>query len=205
MKKVRPAACSGFQRPDAAGYSLVELMFVVSLVFTLSAVAIPELLAAVDEFRAAGAARYVAARVHRVRMEAIMRSANVALRFTQVDGGVAFSVFLDGNGDGVRTLDIQRAIDRQIVAIERLPDHFAGVDFGVLPGLPPVEPGADAPGSDPIKLGSSNLLSFSPTGASSPGSVYVRGRKTSQYVVRVLGGTGRIRVLKFNSRTRQWK
>lgn len=180
-------------------------MFVVGLVFTLSAVAIPEYLAAVDEFRTAGAARYMAARVHRVRMEAIMRSANVALRFVWVDSGFAFSVFLDGNGDGVRTLDIERAVDRQIVPGERLPDHFSGVDFGVLSGLPSVEPGADPPGSDPIKLGSSNLLSFSPTGTSSPGSVYIRGRKTSQYAVRVLGATGRIRVLKFNPGTRQWK
>lgn len=205
MRRPRPAARICLQRPDSAGYSLLELMFVVGLVFTLSAVAIPEYLAAVDEFRTAGAARYMAARVHRVRMEAVMRSANVALRFVRADSGFAFSVFLDGDGDGVRTLDIQRAIDRQIVPGERLPDHFSGVDFGVLPGLPSVEPGVDPPGSDPIKLGSSNLLSFSPSGTSSPGSVYIRGRKTSQYAVRVLGATGRIRVLKFNPSTRQWK
>lgn len=180
-------------------------MFVVALVTTLSAIAVPPILAAIDDYRTAGAARYLATRVHRVRMEAIARAANVALRISEIDGAFSYGVFLDGNGDGVRTRDIEQAIDPQIGPSERLPDNFSGVDFGVLPGLPAVDPGTPAPGPDPIKLGSSNLLSFSAMGTSSSGSMYVRGRKTTQYVVRVFGETGRIRVLKFNPYTRRWK
>ena len=138
-------------------------------------------------------------------MEAVQRSADVALRFTQTAGGYTYSVYLDGNGNGVRTRDIQRGIDRQIQTPERLRDQFAGVDFGTLPGLPPIDPAGPPPGTDPIKLGSSDILTFSALGTSSSGSLYIRGQRTAQYAIRVLGETGKTRVLKFEARTQQWK
>jgi hypothetical protein len=85
-----------------------------------------------------------------------------------------------------------------------LSDNYAGVDFGLLPDLPPIDPGGPPPGMDPIKLGSSALLSYAPSGSSSPGSVYIRGRKV-QYAIRILGDTGRTRILKFNPHDRLWK
>ena len=51
---------------------------------------------------------------------------------------------------------------------------------------------------DPIRVGRSRMLSFSPTGTSSSGTVYVRGRGAHQLAVRVLGGTGRIRLYDFD-------
>jgi hypothetical protein len=82
-------------------------------------------------------------------------------------------------------------------------DQFPGVDFGALPGLP----GADAsapPGSDPIRLGASDRVTFTPTGTATPGSLYVRGPGNAQYVVRILGETGRTRVLKFSAGSGTW-
>jgi hypothetical protein len=35
--------------------------------------------------------------------------------------------------------------------------------------------------------------------------VYIRGRSKVQYVIRILGDTGRTRVLKFDPHARQWK
>ena len=71
--------------------------------------------------------------------------------------------------------------------------------------LPAVDAGGTPPGTDPIKLGSSNILTFTALGTSSSGSLYVRGRRNAQYVIRILGETGRVRVLKFDSRAQQWK
>jgi hypothetical protein len=79
------------------------------------------------------------------------------------------------------------------------------VEFGALPGLPPVDPGGTAPGSDPIRLGSGNIASFSSLGTSSSGTVYLRGRRDAQYAVRIFGETGKTRMLKFDPRTRQWR
>ena len=55
----------------------------------------------------------------------------------QDDDGYSFGVYLDGNGDGVRTQDIQDAVDPRIGAVERLSDNFPGVDSGCCQGFPP--------------------------------------------------------------------
>ena len=78
--------------------------------------------------------------------------------------------------NGLRTREIQDGVDRPIGAAERLSNYFAGVDFGIAPGLPAIERGGTRPGTDPIKLGTSNILTFSALGTSSSGSLYVRGR-----------------------------
>jgi hypothetical protein len=138
-------------------------------------------------------------------MEAVMRSAMVGVQFTQTAAGYSYAVYLDGNRNGVLSRDIQRGIDRAIAAVERLPEQFTGVEFGVIPGLPPVDPGGTPPGTDPIRLGSGNIVSFSALGTSSSGTVYIRSRRHAQYAVRVFGETGKTRMLKFEPRTRQWK
>lgn len=187
------------------GYSLLELVFVAGLGVTLSAAAVPQYLSAIDNSRAAGATRYISARFQRARMEAVVRSTEVALQFTQSPSGYAYAVYVDGNRNGVLTRDIQRGIDRRIGASERLPDQFGGVDFGAIPGLPAVDSGSTAPGSDPIRLGAGSFASFSAMGTSSSGTVYIRSRRDSQYAVRIFGETGKIRMLKFDRGSRQWR
>jgi type II secretory pathway pseudopilin PulG len=189
----------------ARGYSLLELMFVAGLGITASAVAVPQYLAAIDDFRASGAARYVSARLQRARMEAVMRSASVAMLFAQTPGGYTYTVYLDGNGNGVLTHDIQNGVDRRINPPERLGDHFAGVEFGAAPGLPPIDPGGTAPGNDPIRLGVSSLATFTALGTSSSGTVYIRGRRDAQYAVRLFGDTGKTRMVKFVPHTGRWR
>ena len=57
---------------------------------------------------------------------------------------------------------------------------------------------------DPVRIGSSSLMSFTPLGTATPGTIYLRGRDGSQYAVRVLGATGRTRVLRDAPGTREW-
>ena len=196
---------SGAGRLSPAGYTIVELLFVLGTAATLAGVAVPQALAGLDDFRAANAARYIAARLQRARMDAVVRSADVGLQVTAAPGGYVYAVYVDGNRNGIRSLDIQRGIDKPLMASERLPDQFTGVEFGALPGLPAVDPGGTPPGSDPIRLGSANVATFSAAGTSSSGSLYIRGRRNAQYVVRIYGQTGKTRVLKFDVRSRQWK
>ena len=187
-----------------AGYSLIELIFVAGLIATLSAVAIPELLGTIDTFRAVGAAHYVSTRLYRARSEAVMRSADVAMRFVLTDGGYRFTVYVDGNRNGVRGSEIDRGIDRQLGAVERLGDSFAGIEFGAIPGLPAVDADGVAPGDDPIRFGSSDGVTFTALGSATSGSLYIRSRRGAQFVVRVFGQTGKTRILQFNTRTWQW-
>ena len=191
---------------ELRGYSFLELMMVMALGVTLTATAIPQYLTGLDDLRASGAAHHLSGRLQRARMEAVMRSAAVGVKFTQIPGGgYSFAVYQDGNRNGVLTRDIRRGIDRLITAAERLPDQFPGVEFGAIPGLPPVDADGTAPGSDPIRLGSGSIASFSALGTATSGTVYIRGRRDAQYAVRIFGETGRTRMLKFEPRTRQWK
>src|SRR5476649_1275014 len=105
-------------------------MFVTSIMATVSAVAVPGILATIDDSRTIGAVRYLSTTLQRVRMEAVVRSSSAGLRFVSSSGGYAYGVYVDGNGNGIRTADIKRGIDRELMPLERLPDLFRGVDFG---------------------------------------------------------------------------
>src|SRR5262245_14082562 len=153
---------------------------------TVGGMAVPPLRQAANQQRAASAARYVATRMQRARMEAIVRSADVAVRFTAVPGGYTFAVYVDGNRNGVLSKDIQKGVDWRLGSIERLQDNFQGVDFGALPGLPAVDAGSTAPGTNPIRLGTSGSASFSALGTSSTGTVYLKGA-ADQFAIRIYG------------------
>ena len=180
-------------------------MFALGVGMTLSAMAVPSFLAGQDELRAANAASYVAGRLQRARMEAIVRSATVAVQFTHDGAGYAFAVYVDGNGNGVLTRDIQHAVDARIGVSERLTEQFPGVEFGTITGLPPIDPGGTPPGSDPVRLGAGDLASFTASGTSTSGTVYIRSRGGAQYAVRIFGDTGKLRRLKFDRGDRKWK
>jgi len=181
------------------------VLFRSALIATLGTATVPGVLTGLDDHRAAAAARYLSARLQRARMESVVRSRAVAVRFSHsADGRFVFTAYVDGNRNGVTSADIGRGVDEHIWPQESIADAFPGIEFGVLPGLPPVDPGGTPPGEDPIRLGSSNLATFSAKGTSTSGSVYVRGR-SAQYVVRLFGNTGKTRVLRFDPRSRQWK
>jgi len=186
-----------------AAFSLVELMFALGVVATLSSAALPRLWSSVDEFRAGGAARYVVTRLQHARVRAVARSRDTALRITHDARGFIVSVYEDGNRNGVLTRDIEEGTDRAVGPAERLNDLFPGVDFGALAAIPGAE-GSSPPGDDPIRLGAVNGVTFTPGGTATSGSLYLRGRGASQYVVRIYGETGRTRILRYSSSTRTW-
>jgi prepilin-type N-terminal cleavage/methylation domain-containing protein len=185
----------------SAGYSLIELLFVISIAATLAGVAVPITSDTIDNIRAAGAARHVAARVASIRLDAVRRSSMVALRFEQEGSDYAFMPVLDGNGNGVRAADINAGIDRAIGRPERLSEFFANVSFGLLPGIPDIDGGTGNP--DGVRIGSSSFLSAAPNGSCTGGTLYVHGRRT-QYAVRVLGATGRTRFYSYDEGAGRW-
>ncbi len=191
-------------RRAASGFTLVELLFAMGLAATVGLVAFAEVGATLEQSRATAAARYLAARLQRLRLDAVTRNTHVALRFELVDGEYAFTTYIDGNGDGVRTADIASGIDRQSGALERLGDHFANVNIGALPGVPAVDVGGVAPGADPVRLGAGNMAVFTPLGTATSGTIYLLGAGRLQLAVRVFGETGRTRALRFNATSGQW-
>jgi prepilin-type N-terminal cleavage/methylation domain-containing protein len=177
------------------GYTLLELLFTIGLVALLSGIAVPAILRGIDRSRGLVAARYLASRMILARTQAVTWGAAVALRFEQTADGLAFSTYRDGNRNGVLTTDIQRDVDTRIEPAVPLSERFPGVRIGLAPGVAV---------SDPLHIGRSTLLSFSPMGTATSGTVYVLGADGTQWAVRVLGATGRTRVLRYSPQTDEW-
>jgi hypothetical protein len=186
------------------GATLLELMLMVALGITLVGMAVPAVLGGLDAGRARVAAAYMASQLRLAHMEAVKRSRAVALRFEGADTGYRFTRYIDGNGNGVRTVDIKSGVDRILGAPERLQDNFPGVTFGVLAGVTSIDADRAISDGDPIRIGSADLLTFTPIGTATPGTLYLRGRGAHQYAVRVLGVTARTRVLEFNFGETRW-
>jgi hypothetical protein len=178
------------------------MAFVMATLATLLGIAIPPMLAGLDDARASSAARHLAAQLGAARFEAVRRSTFVGLRFQSGTPDYVFTKVVDGNENGLRTSDIARGVDRTVTPPAQLAWDFPGVTFGLLPGVPGVDGPLDD--TDGIHVGVSGILSMNPNGTSSSGTLYLHGRKGTQYAVRVLGATGRVRVLEYQRGKRQW-
>lgn len=177
------------------GFTLIDLVFSCTVVCVVCAVAIPQTLSTIERSRGLAAARYLASRTALARAQAVSRSTTVALRFVEDQTGITITAFQDGNRNGVRARDIDLQIDRPIATPVALSDLFPGVAIGLT---------SQTPATDPVQLGGSNILSFTPHGTASSGSVYIRGRDGTQWMVRVLGATGRTRVLRYVPASGEW-
>jgi len=174
------------------GYTLIEVVFATGLVAVLAAAAIPQLTAGVERSRTAGAARYLASRLAFARAQAVARSANVALLLSAADGTFIVGTYADNNADGVRTRDIEAGIDTSIDVPVHLSNLFPHVALFL---------------NDPAvtsTFDSSALMSFSPLGTASSRTLYLLGADRSEYAVRVLGATGRTRVLRLVASSGAW-
>jgi hypothetical protein len=152
--------------------------------------------------RTAMAARYLEGRIMNARMTAIRRSTRVALKFEAVDDDYRYGEYWDGNGNGVRSAEIASGLDPEIAPAELLRSHFAGVTFGLHAGIADVD-GDRSTTTDGVRIGSSRILTLGPDGTATSGTLYVRGRR-GQFAVRILGATGRTRVLRLHPGTGQW-
>lgn len=189
----------------ARGSSLVETVFVAGLVATLAGLAVPATRATVYDARAGSAARYVAAQLRLARMTAVLSQNAVGFRFERDEGGYRFARFRDGNGNGIRQTDIRRGTDTQAGPVDRLPARAPGVDFGVVDGVRGVSGRTPLRGGDdPLRIGSADILTFTALGTATSGTLYIRGQGARQYAVRILGGTGRVRILEYRFASSTW-
>jgi len=185
---------------------LVDILAAAGLSLIMAAVAVPVIGGTLDREHAMIGTQYLAATVQRARLEALKRASAVAVRLEVLDGRAAVQLFSDGNGNGVLQKDIDRRVDPPLTGRVWLDEQARGVSLRINQPVQDVN-GAAAlqPGDDPLRIGKTALLSFSPLGSSSSGTFYVAGLRGPQMAIRVYGATGRVRVLMFDAQARQWR
>jgi len=189
------------RRPRVAGVSVIELLASVAVCGVLMAMAAPRLTSGRDEHLARRAARHLAAVLGHARSLAVAGDRHVGVRFS-AGAHAGWDILADGNRNGIRSADAARGIDWPIVPGEVLAAVAPGVSFGILDTTTDVDDGAPLDGP-PIKV-PGQIVSFNPGGSASSGTVYLAGPGRRQYAVRVLGSTGRIRVLRFDPARLEW-
>ena len=189
---------------SCVGAALLDVIFTCGFIALLAGITIPSLQASRDRDRARFAARHLAAIMQGLRIEALRSNRAVAIRFDPDDLG-AFATYGDGDGDGVLQADVDGGVDTPLGRAGKLDDYFAGASFEVPLAVPsPDGHGAISAHSDPIRIGSSNFMTFSPLGTATSGTLYITGGAGTLVCIRVLGATGRIRVLTFHRGRRTW-
>jgi len=188
---------------DEAGASLIEVLIVVTVVATCTAIGAPVAASVADASRARSAAALVASRFRMAKQEAISRGVNVGVVFDRAGGTWSLRVCRDGNRNGIRRADITSGADPCIDGPMAIGDLVPHVDIAVDPTLK--GPAGEAPSPDPVRFGTSDIASFSPEGSCTAGSLFLRSSGGAQFTVRVAGIVGRIRVMRYDSPKAGWK
>ena len=194
----------------ATGFNLLEMVVALTVGAVLLAVGMPPLLEATARTRVRLAAAEVAGVLYEARSYAVLHSANVAVKFRAGgDGGVDWSLYRDADGDGVLNQDIESGVDPRVGPARQLAHLGRQVRVGFPPGPAPRDPGDPRRRldrlSDPVRFNRSDLASFDPLGGATPGSIYLTDGRSHLVAVRVLGVTGRVRVLIYDAGREAWE
>ena len=190
----------------ANGAALIDIVVATSLIVVMTAIAVPVIGGTLERERTIVGARYLAGQLLRARLESLKRARAVAVRLEVVGDRTKLRLFADGNGNGVLQRDIDRGTDPALTPLAWLDDQARDISLRVNQAITDVASRDPiAAGEDPLRIGNTALLTFSPLGSATSGTLYVAAHRGPQIAIRVFGATGRVRVLMFDSRTREWR
>ena len=172
---------------SSRGFSLVETLVVAAVLAIAVAVGFPFFRACAAEAHLLGAGQAFRSEFRKARSLAVRSTASTPRSASSAGSeGASYAVYVDGNGNGVRSADIRSGVDRLLAGPFPLTGGAPGVRVGFNPGTPAVPPARGALDGDPIRFGRSDILSFSPAGNRHPRDL-LPGRGRAQAAVRVTG------------------
>lgn len=187
------------ERGGQGGTSLVEALAVLLILGLAVGAGAAGIQSGLRQARLRAAARRMSVLVRWMRSEAVRGRRSVGIVFRRAaDGTYRFDLHRDGDGDGIRSRDIGSGTDPRFAGPFSLRREFPGIGFGLLdrdriPAVPPSR-GSVGNRSDPIRFGRSDIVSFSPRGQSSSGTMYLTDGRRRMAAVVVYGPTVRVRV-----------
>jgi len=187
------------------GAALIDILTTLAILSVTAASAVPQMQPWVAELHAGHEARRVWQWMVAAQTDASRRGRAVGLEWTVRDGRLWGVVVVDGNGNGISQADIDAGIDVSAGADVPMFDPTSGVSIGIHSRVRAIDDaGWLEAGSDPIRFGRSDRVTFTPDGRATPGTVYVSGRQGSQYAVRVSGTSGRVQILRYERSSGGW-
>ncbi len=190
------------------GLTLVEILVVLALLAIATLIALPATGTLRERGRTEAGAREMALLLQADRWKAVAVRRSRGLWFERRGESWIWWEVEDGNGNGLRTAEVRDGTDRILSGPHRLEDLVPEVTLGFPPGGPfpeiPPTPGNIADTMDPIQFGRSDVVSFSPTGSASSGTLYVTDRRRGLGAVVLFGPTARVRVWRLDPITGRW-
>lgn len=184
---------------------MIDLVAATALIVVLAAIAVPVAGGTLDRERVIIGARYLAGQLQRARLESLRRGQSVAVHVRIDHERTGCQLFIDGNGNGVLQRDIDRGVDPPLGPETWIDEQARAITLRINQPIRDVTGSTTLTvGDDPLRIGATSLVSFSPDGGATSGTLYVAGRQGPQLAVRVFGATGRVRTLIFNVSTGQW-
>lgn len=118
------------------------------------------------------------------------------VKFTLIGDEWFYTVYEDGNGNGVLTEDINHGIDVRIEGPRRLFDPATRARVGFPPGGIADPDGGAHINEDAraLRFGESDICSFSDFGSCTPGTIYLTDGVSAEAMVRCSGSSDQIRV-----------
>jgi len=200
-------APSSSPRRFERGSSLIDALTSLAVFATVTLIAIPPMDSLQRQAALDSAARNVATLMVRGRALAVVRGRATALVFERHADGWHCFLASDGDGDGVHRDDIRRG--RDTIDGEVLQLSTGGAGPGILPGITVPDPSGRGrlrgDPDDPIRAGRGNIVTLSPAGTATPGSIYFSDGRSYMRVVRIYGATARIRQMIWRPGWREWK
>jgi type II secretory pathway pseudopilin PulG len=193
----------------APGLSLIESL-VVTAVLGIACVALASAFTPpAGAGRVGAAARRFAVSFNALRWRSVALNRSHGLFFTRRAGAWVWFEVADGNGNGLRTSEIGDGTDVVLSGPHRLEDHDERVHLGFpgtdpIPRIPPRRGNIDGL-DDPVRFGRSDIVSFSPLGSASSGTLYITDGRRELFGVVLFGPTVRVRVWRYDRGTEAWK
>ena len=180
------------------GITLLETVVYLVLVSLAAVVVVPALGSMRASALTAAGARHLAVTLHALRWKSVAQGRGHGLYFVRDTMGWCWYEVRDGNGNGLRVAEIANGSDPTLAGPRRLENVGSPI-----PRVPPSTGWIDDL-DDPIRIGNTKLLAFSPSGTSSSGTLYVTDRRERLYAVVLYGMTAKIRVWRYTAASGQW-
>lgn len=189
------------------GVSALDMLVTVTIVGMVAAMVIPNFATVRRQTDMERLAREVKRAVLDCRIQALTGGRNVGLMFARESGGWYYTMAEDWDGDGVSRRDVETGVDQTLGPRVWLKFLCSNAGVGVPDGWRVPDPAGSGwlPSGDGLRVGSAQIVSFSPTGGATPSTVYFNDATTRLVAVRIHGGMGRVRALEWRHGWPQWR